>query len=984
MNYITMQTSTKFLLSVLLVTVILVSPVKNLHATTIAAYDFNTAGDLLNHFTPDAANNFAESVNGGISDTPAVLVDANSGMYVAKYAMTNAPVGETFTISGYFYNDGNSGYGGIGFITNTSAEQSNAIPLTTTGLGAYFHGGGGGFISNSSDIQTLNWDGGDLNDAAWYKLVFSFTQTAANEYDIVVQIWNANSDGSLGSKKTEHTYSVTNSDFAGAPVIRPYFLTDGGDRFVYVDNIDVTDQPVITPAPAFSGSGAGTSGDPYVITSCLQLQEMENHLAADYLLGNDIDCSMTNPDDSDFDDNGTWADGKGFRPVGDNNDQFTGNFDGGNYTISGLYIDRADDTSGEGPDDESYVGIFGYTSSSTISHFDVVDSKVKGYVYVGGIVGYADSTTIEDVSFNATTEDNTCDPGNCVWARFGTYGGGIAGFLNQGMLTGVTTSGPVKGSGNVIGGLLGGTSSSEIYDSSSSSNIDGGGNLGGIVGDATNSYFENVYATGNVLVVEEQSFGKEGSNGGGFVGYSQNTEYVDSYATGTVTGLNNIGGFAGTIYGGQVTGSYATGLVDGSSSYTGGFAGFSGCGTGFTRVYATGAVSGNDAVGGFSGLDGCEGPGSTFNEVFASGNVSGQSSVGGFIGQSYYSSITDAYATGAVTAGNNIGGFIGYSYDSTLDRAYSSGIVTTTGDTNMGGFIGENPNNDTQITDSFWDGDKTSLTETCGNGALCSGATKSTTTLMNTELTFTDASWDFNGVWKMDSSNGGYPYFDWQIPSDTTAPVLTVVTPINKKTSIKNAVLTFTTSEACEISAAPISVSDGSSAELLIEDTVPSTDIHATIRGMKQGVTYSFSFTCTDDAGNESNTIDSGEFTIEKPIVIGYKPPQGKPSQQEESKTPFSQKGECSADQLITENLKAPSRNGFYNSYTGKKVTQANRLQAHLNRLGFNAGPVDGIIGPLSTAAIKRMQTFLGTPADGYVGPLTRALINNSCEEKKV
>lgn len=100
--------------------------------------------------------------------------------------------------------------------------------------------------------------------------------------------------------------------------------------------------------------------------------------------------------------------------------------------------------------------------------------------------------------------------------------------------------------------------------------------------------------------------------------------------------------------------------------------------------------------------------------------------------------------------------------------------------------------------------------------------------------------------------------------------------------------------------------------------------------------------------------------------------------------SPFSQKGECPADQIITENLKAPSRNGVYNSYTGKKVSEVTRLQAHLNRLGFNAGPVDGIIGPLSTAAIKRMQTFLGTPADGFVGPLTRALINNSCGEDKL
>ena len=54
-----------------------------------------------------------------------------------------------------------------------------------------------------------------------------------------------------------------------------------------------------------------------------------------------------------------------------------------------------------------------------------------------------------------------------------------------------------------------------------------------------------------------------------------------------------------------------------------------------------------------------------------------------------------------------------------------------------------------------------------------------------------------------------------------------------------------------------------------------------------------------------------------------------------------------------------------------------------MNRLGFNSGAVDGIIGPITDGAIKRMQRYLGFTGklvDGYVGPLTRERINNSCE----
>ncbi len=93
----------------------------------------------------------------------------------------------------------------------------------------------------------------------------------------------------------------------------------------------------------------------------------------------------------------------------------------------------------------------------------------------------------------------------------------------------------------------------------------------------------------------------------------------------------------------------------------------------------------------------------------------------------------------------------------------------------------------------------------------------------------------------------------------------------------------------------------------------------------------------------------------------------------------LSPTGLCSADQILTQNLHAPSRNGVFDTYTGGIVTEAKILQGHMNRLGFNSGPVDGIIGPLTNGAIRRMQVFLGTFQDGMVGPITRGLINHSC-----
>ena len=87
----------------------------------------------------------------------------------------------------------------------------------------------------------------------------------------------------------------------------------------------------------------------------------------------------------------------------------------------------------------------------------------------------------------------------------------------------------------------------------------------------------------------------------------------------------------------------------------------------------------------------------------------------------------------------------------------------------------------------------------------------------------------------------------------------------------------------------------------------------------------------------------------------------------------------CPADQQLTQNLKSGAYNGRTHSYTGGTVNEAHILQAHLNRLGFESGPEDGMLGPISDGAIKRMQEHLGTLVDGYVGPLTRALLNESC-----
>ena len=58
---------------------------------------------------------------------------------------------------------------------------------------------------------------------------------------------------------------------------------------------------------AFSGTGGGTSGNPYEIATCSQLQEINSNLGAYYQINNDIDCN-----------------GVSFSPIGTSGGDFTG------------------------------------------------------------------------------------------------------------------------------------------------------------------------------------------------------------------------------------------------------------------------------------------------------------------------------------------------------------------------------------------------------------------------------------------------------------------------------------------------------------------------------------------------------------------------------------------------------------------------------------------------------------------------------------
>lgn len=240
-------------------------------------------------------------------------------------------------------------------------------------------------------------------------------------------------------------------------------------------------------------SGSGTSIDPYIVTTCNQLQNIKNNLFAYYTLENDIDCST-------YSYNG---DSYGFYPIAINSSYpFRGSFDGKGYKITGLYINRP--TS----DNVALFGCVGYgvqNSTTTIKNFGLEDVDITGKNRIAGIAGYFNSGTISEV-YTTGLIKSTID-------------------INAGSVGGLV--GAMENSYNPI-----------LLDSYSKADIHGLTYVGGAIG-SPGGTVKNIYSTGLITVN-----GTPTSNIGGLVGYSNGlftSTYWDTQTSGTTTSAKGTG-----------------------------------------------------------------------------------------------------------------------------------------------------------------------------------------------------------------------------------------------------------------------------------------------------------------------------------------------------------------------------------------------------------------------------------------------------------
>ncbi len=260
-------------------------------------------------------------------------------------------------------------------------------------------------------------------------------------------------------------------------VITLVFTFTVDDNMKYRESQAISGNWIDNRAGGFA-SGHGTEEQPFEIETAGQLADLayrvNNNLSylynnymhpyknAYYNITADIDLSAH-----------YWT------PIGTEDNSFSGyinyNSDGG-YVISGLYT----------TDGASYHGLFGYITNATIKGIGLEDGEIGGINYIGGMVGYAVESTIEEC-YNSIVID-----------------AGVVSLAS---------------------------------------------NVGGIVGYALDCSIVNCYNTADVWTYYTlQSSTITGQPTGGIVGHAETTQIYSCYNTGTITSGTCVGGIAGQVY----------------------------------------------------------------------------------------------------------------------------------------------------------------------------------------------------------------------------------------------------------------------------------------------------------------------------------------------------------------------------------------------------------------------------------------------------
>jgi hypothetical protein len=307
---------------------------------------------------------------------------------------------------------------------------------------------------------------------------------------------------------------------------------------------------------------------------------------------------------------------------------FTGTYDGGNFSITGLQVN------GGGASNQ---GMF-RNVSGTVTKVNLVGASVSATNgTLGTLVGFLSETGVVSYSHASGSASGA---GNL---------GGLVG-VSMGSISHSSAAVTVSGSDSYVGGLLGQNEGGTVSDSSATGSVTSTStDVGGLVGYS----WDNSVAGGGAISASSATGPVQGDGTvGGLVGQLNGSTIQNSFSVGDPTGVNRVGGFVGRN----------RGTIQNS--------------------FSVGHPTGVNRVGGFVAHN-AEG---TIQNSFSVGDPTGQFRVGGFVGHNE-ATITNSYSVGMVNGTEDVttGGLVGENQGGNINNSFwdteTSTISTSNGGT---------------------------------------------------------------------------------------------------------------------------------------------------------------------------------------------------------------------------------------------------------------------------------------------------------------
>ncbi|MBN2857260.1 MAG: T9SS type A sorting domain-containing protein [Candidatus Delongbacteria bacterium] len=252
----------------------------------------------------------------------------------------------------------------------------------------------------------------------------------------------------------------------------------------------------------FSG-GSGTETDPYLIGNPDDLNNIR------YITGY-LNVKNYFQQISDIDINvAPWNSGEYWKPI----KYFTDIYNGNDFSIDNLTIVRPE---------ENNLGLFSETEDALIRNLKFNSAGIIGGNNAGTVAGYAENSTFNNINISVmmTGENNV---------------GGLVGELHTGSIVNCSVTGEITG--NIFIGGITGTLYGSINDSNSETTIYCGSIAGGLAGDIEFSSIYrscsncSIYSSGNII--------------GGLIGRSHSSDLEENYSKGYIEGNEYLGGILG-------------------------------------------------------------------------------------------------------------------------------------------------------------------------------------------------------------------------------------------------------------------------------------------------------------------------------------------------------------------------------------------------------------------------------------------------------